>query len=223
MTLALFQVEFAVQIKSQECIKSVQEALQRAGVTDIEIDQQEGRVVIETATIPWNELQRTIEATGRRAVLTGFGGKSCVSIVDVTECSGLRGVVRFCAVGASGVVIDGVIDGLAPSVAHSVSVHECGDVSRGCESVGDFFGGQVRVTSDAEGRASFRVVEKELSVDDLIGRSVVVSQAGDRLGCGIIARSAGIFENYKKICACDGLTLWDERDRPIAGKGRSKY
>lgn len=44
----------------------------------------------------------------------------------------------------------------------------------------------------------------------------------DRLACGIIARSAGLFQNPKQICACDGVTLWEERDRPIAGKGRSK-
>lgn len=43
-----------------------------------------------------------------------------------------------------------------------------------------------------------------------------------RLACGIIARSAGLFQNPKQICACDGITLWEERDRPIAGKGRSK-
>lgn len=43
-----------------------------------------------------------------------------------------------------------------------------------------------------------------------------------RLACGIIARSAGLFQNPKQICACDGVTLWEERDRPIAGKGRRK-
>jgi copper chaperone for superoxide dismutase len=29
------------------------------------------------------------------------------------------------------------------------------------------------------------------------------------VACGIIARAAGVGENYKKICACDGTTLWD--------------
>lgn len=43
-----------------------------------------------------------------------------------------------------------------------------------------------------------------------------------RIACGIIARTAGLFQNPKQICACDGVTLWEERDRPIAGKGRSK-
>lgn len=44
---------------------------------------------------------------------------------------------------------------------------------------------------------------------------------GPRLSCGIISRSAGLFENRKKFCACDGVTIWDERDKPAAGKGRS--
>ena len=42
------------------------------------------------------------------------------------------------------------------------------------------------------------------------------------MACGIIARSSGVFENSKRICACDGVTMWDERDVPIAGGMRSK-
>ncbi len=33
-----------------------------------------------------------------------------------------------------------------------------------------------------------------------------------RLACGVIARSAGLFENMKKICSCSGKTLWEERE-----------
>lgn len=43
-----------------------------------------------------------------------------------------------------------------------------------------------------------------------------------RLACGIIARSAGLFQNPKQICSCDGLTIWEERHRPIAGEGRKE-
>ncbi|CAH0698328.1 unnamed protein product [Spodoptera exigua] len=73
---------------------------------------------------------------------------------------------------------------------------------------------------------------------DIIGRSVAVTERKDDLGrgsspsskidgdsgtpiaCGIIARSAGVFQNPKRICACDGVVVWDEKDRPLAGKGR---
>ncbi|XP_047427542.1 copper chaperone for superoxide dismutase [Mugil cephalus] len=96
------------------------------------------------------------------------------------------------------------------------------------------------IVAGADGRASFRLEDNQLKVWDVIGRSLVVDaheddlgrgghplskqtgNSGERLACGIIARSAGLFQNPKQICACDGVTLWEERDRPIAGKGRSK-
>ncbi|XP_032399815.1 copper chaperone for superoxide dismutase [Etheostoma spectabile] len=96
------------------------------------------------------------------------------------------------------------------------------------------------IVAGPDGRASFRQEDRQLKVWDVIGRSLVVDAAeddmgrgnhplskqtgnsGERLACGIIARSAGLFQNPKQICACDGVTLWEERDRPIAGEGRSK-
>jgi len=44
---------------------------------------------------------------------------------------------------------------------------------------------------------------------------VCVKQVGallSRVACGIIARASGMFENAKRICACSGATLWEERD-----------
>ncbi|AWO97434.1 putative copper chaperone for superoxide dismutase [Scophthalmus maximus] len=96
------------------------------------------------------------------------------------------------------------------------------------------------IVAGPDGRASFRLEDSQLKVWDVIGRSLVVDageddlgrgppplsrqtgNSGERLACGIIARSAGLFQNPKQICACDGVTLWEERDRPIAGKGRRK-
>ncbi|KAM9836897.1 copper chaperone for superoxide dismutase [Aulostomus maculatus] len=96
------------------------------------------------------------------------------------------------------------------------------------------------IVAGPDGRASFRLEDNQLKVWDVIGRSLVVDErqddlgrggqplskmtgnSGQRLACGIIARSAGLFQNTKQICACDGVTLWEERDRPIAGKGRRK-
>ena len=95
------------------------------------------------------------------------------------------------------------------------------------------------VAADASGRASFRLVDRVLNVGDIIGRSLVIKEGADDLGrggtpesktdgaagkgiaCGIIARSAGLFDNPKKICACDGKTLWDERGDYTRGKKQS--
>ncbi|XP_051820920.1 copper chaperone for superoxide dismutase [Antechinus flavipes] len=96
------------------------------------------------------------------------------------------------------------------------------------------------VYAGSDGRATFRLEDEQLQVWDIIGRSLVIDageddlgqgghplskitgNSGERLACGIIARSAGLFQNPKQICSCDGLTLWDERGRPIAGEGRKK-
>ncbi|XP_019402903.1 PREDICTED: copper chaperone for superoxide dismutase [Crocodylus porosus] len=94
------------------------------------------------------------------------------------------------------------------------------------------------VMADDDGRATFRLEDARLKVWDIIGRSLVVDageddlgrgahplskvtgNSGERMACGIIARSAGLFENPKQICACDGVTIWEERDCPMAGPGR---
>ena len=66
---------------------------------------------------------------------------------------------------------------------------------------------------DEKGEASFLGVKKSLRVGDLIGRAVVVYGTEDKTNPGaaaaVIARSAGVGENYKKICLCDGTTIWE--------------
>ena len=78
-------------------------------------------------------------------------------------------------------------------------------------------------------RASLQMVSCDLQVSNLIGRSVVVSSGHSRFDIvsvcllihlcflilvrvmyGIIARSAGLFENPKQLCTCDGVSVWDE-------------
>jgi copper chaperone for superoxide dismutase len=195
-------------------------------VTILEINADNGRVLVETKR-PWTEIKEQMEKTGKNAVLTGFGGRSAVAIVDKGQA---KGVIRFCSINEKqGVVVDGVLDGLQPKTKHVVNVHEFGDVSSGCQSVGDVYGQpekEVLVTSDESGRTTFRFLRTQLTVPEIIGRSVVVRPANaapeqpNQMACGIIARAAGIFQNYKKICACDGVTIWDERNRPVAGAGR---
>ncbi|XP_006818904.1 copper chaperone for superoxide dismutase-like [Saccoglossus kowalevskii] len=96
------------------------------------------------------------------------------------------------------------------------------------------------ITSNENGRAAFTIEDNLVKVWDIIGRSVVIHSGADDMGrsndgcsktngnsgsglaCGIIARSAGLFQNTKKFCACDGVTIWDERNVPLAGSGRRR-
>ena len=73
------------------------------------------------------------------------------------------------------------------------------------------------ITSQNDGRAVFRFEDNVVKLSDIIGRSLVVTDGvnrNERLVCGIIARSSGLFENPKTICACDGVSIWDERESP---------
>ncbi|XP_031617746.1 copper chaperone for superoxide dismutase [Contarinia nasturtii] len=250
-------VEFAVQMSGPGCAEKVKQSLNSVGTVNIDIPS--GRVVVDS-DMPWIEIQEKIEETGRRAVLSGFGEKSAVAIVKDVDDK-IKGVVRFSSTPddahTSGCVVDGVIDGLTPG-QHGLHIHECGDISNGCESLGKHYnprntrhgspdnsidqrhaGDLGNIEADNGGRAKFRFADKLLTVNEIIGRSIVVTEraddfglgnaenslidgdSGKRLACGIIARSAGIFQNFKKICACDGVTIWDERDKPVAGGNRS--
>ncbi|KAG0051560.1 hypothetical protein BGZ83_003569 [Gryganskiella cystojenkinii] len=112
-----------------------------------------------------------------------------------------------------------------------------GDTETG--HVGDL--GNIEV--DAKGWGDLVLESKRLKVWDIIGRSVVVTEKEDRFTsvpastlsstaadkkddggsgrgiiCGIVARSAGVFENAKKVCLCDGTTIWEEESRMNKGE-----
>jgi copper chaperone for superoxide dismutase len=103
------------------------------------------------------------------------------------------------------------------------------------------YGDLYKFTASPSGRGQFHFSSRTLQVWELIGRSLVIheelslpgkrsvgsylrpntfSSFFSRVACGIIARSSGLFQNDKKICACDGIVLWDERDHPVAGINR---
>lgn len=124
------------------------------------------------------------------------------------------------------------MDGLKPG-KHGLAIHECGDISQGCSTVGNFYdpnpsenknriyGNLGEIQAREDGRAEFRLQDDVISLTDVIGRSLVVTESikdkvpfGRRLACGIIARSAGLFQNPKTICACDGVSIWDESSKP---------
>lgn len=85
---------------------------------------------------------------------------------------------------------------------------------------GRVYGDLGTVVASKNGRAAFRLEDGVVKISEIIGRSFVVTGeskdnvAQRRLSAGIIARSAGLFQNPKTICACDGVSLWDEVSKP---------
>ena len=75
------------------------------------------------------------------------------------------------------------------------------------------------VTANEEGHAEYSGTNDRIKVWDLIGRAVVLRKHEDELGRGslteaglaaaVIARSAGVGQNYKNLCSCDGSVIWE--------------
>jgi len=99
--------------------------------------------------------------------------------------------------------------------------------------------GVVDVGGDGVGGA---FIERPVSIWELVGRGVVVARVGglalhgrreeqmpvhqeekldrndkDTL-VGVIARSAGVWDNDKTVCSCSGKTVWEERQEQT-GRG----
>lgn len=135
-------------------------------------------------------------------------------------------------VGENQTLIDLTLNGLKPG-EYVVSINRSGDLSEGPESTGDVWeklsetasAGDVSsargalgvVTVDESGQAG-TMIDKAFSIWEVIGLSVVVAPLDgtarkDDMNslAGVVARSAGVWENDKIVCSCSGQSVWEER------------
>ncbi|KAF2210566.1 hypothetical protein CERZMDRAFT_45072 [Cercospora zeae-maydis SCOH1-5] len=160
----------------------------------------------------------------------------------------VRGLVRMVevvpkdqegkSVGEALVLADMTLKGVGEGTYH-VSVRETGDISQGPRSVGGVWDwskakeegrknvkgvfGTIQVGRNGMGSV---FVDRPVRIWELIGRSMVVSRAelgkeekeDENTLVGVIARSAGVWDNDKTVCSCSGKTVWEERTEQ-RGKG----
>ncbi|KAK4802875.1 hypothetical protein SAY86_001078 [Trapa natans] len=219
--------EFMVDMKCEGCANAVKNKLQTVnGVTNIEVDLK-NQVVRILGTSSVKVLTESLEQTGQKARLIGQGVPEDFLIsAAVAEFKGpeIFGVVRFAQVSMELARIEANFSGLSAG-KHAWSINEFGDLTRGAASTGNLFNPKIEgivntplgdlgtLEADEKKEAIFTGVKQNLRVADLIGRSVVLYQTEDTSEAGIeaavIARSAGVGENYKKLCTCDGTIIWE--------------
>ncbi|TPX56056.1 hypothetical protein PhCBS80983_g04833 [Powellomyces hirtus] len=224
------RTEFAVDMHCDSCSHTVTSALSRiTGITNLSISIPSKTVTIES-TAPPSLLFKALRSTGLNTVLRGQSTTGSHSHLGAAVCifesfrgakgwaqHNNKGLARLVQVDGETCLVDVTIDGVTPG-EHVVSIHECGDISGGCESTGKALTELGKVMVDASGRGDLVVEKRDVKVWDIIGRSIVIdaanqkatAEAGKDAVCGIIARSAGVFENPKSVCSCDGKTLWEE-------------
>jgi copper chaperone for superoxide dismutase len=164
-----------------------------------------------------------------------IGAAVCILETHSTKVAEqVRGLVRMVQVAANMTILDVSIRGLSPGT-YTASIRENGDISRGPESTGRIWDSVSASTPTASPAKESRGVlgtltipnsgigsiflDKPIQIWELIGRSIVVSKEGnekldkedpDTL-VGVIARSAGVWDNDKTVCSCSGKTVWEER------------
>ncbi|KAM6588068.1 copper chaperone for superoxide dismutase, chloroplastic/cytosolic [Cannabis sativa] len=219
--------EYMVDMKCEGCVNAVKNKLQTVnGVKSVEVDLS-NQVVRILGSTPVKTMTEALEQTGRKARLIGQGVPEDFLIsAAVAEFKGpeIFGVVRLAQVNMELARIEANFSGLSPG-KHGWSINEFGDLTNGAASTGKVFNtpregptdepvGDLRtLDADEKGEAFFSGVKPNLRVAELIGRSIAIYKTENRSDSGIaaavIARSAGVGENYKKLCTCDGTTIWE--------------
>jgi len=238
-----FQTTFAVPLHCASCVKDVSGALEKVeGITKIEANLKDQLFHIEGTAAP-SSIVSAIESTGRDAILRGSGSSNsagvCILETHAKAVSDpVRGLARMVQVSDNRTLVDLTLRGVSPGTYHA-TVRETGDISRGAVSTGGIweaikalggFGqprgvfGKVEVGQDGRGSA---FLDRPVSIWEVIGRSMVVSKQQEEKAfqtddpdtlVGVIARSAGVWDNDKTVCSCSGKTVWEERQEQV-GKG----
>ncbi|KAL5727831.1 hypothetical protein ACHQM5_000978 [Ranunculus cassubicifolius] len=220
------QTEFMVDMSCEGCVKSVKNKLLTVdGIKEVEVDLS-NQVVRVLGSSPVKVMADALEQTGRKARLIGQGiAEDFLVSAAVSEFKGpnIFGVVRIAQVNMELARIEANFSGLSPG-KHGWSINQFGDLTKGAASTGKVFnptnqsineplGDLGTLEAQETGETFFSGVKPNLRVVDLIGRAIVVYETEDKsdpgIAAAVIARSAGVGENYKKLCTCDGTTIWE--------------
>ncbi|PMD43319.1 Cu,Zn superoxide dismutase-like protein [Hyaloscypha variabilis F] len=230
-----FQTLFAVPMTCESCVKDISGSLFKlSGIQKVEANLKDQLVTIEGTAAP-SAIVAAIQSTGRDAILRGTGGSNSAAVCILethsnTVSDKVRGLARMVQVAPNLTLIDLTIRGLSPG-SYWATVRETGDISNGAISTrgiwtdrkeGDRkprgFLGTVQVGKDGIGSV---FLDKPIQIWEMIGRGMVVSKQHEGQGkyekndedtlVGVIARSAGVWDNDKTVCSCSGKTLWEER------------
>ena len=133
-----------------------------------------------------------------------------------------------------GLLIKGTVNGLAPNTQHGFHVHQFGDLTNKCASVGDhynpfgrFHGGPMdfikhvgdlgNITANANGTANVRIVTNAFSLNNrfpVLGRSLVVHANVDDLGRGT-AQTSKTTGNSGARVGCGVISIANPAITPV--------
>ncbi|EWG51281.1 hypothetical protein FVEG_10310 [Fusarium verticillioides 7600] len=233
-----FETLFAVPLSCDGCVKAVSDSLYKlGGISNVEGNLKDQLVSVK-GTAPPSAIVEAIQATGRDAILRGTGASNsaAVSILETFEdpvdgfyeepSRDVRGLARMVQVSSGRTLVDLTIRGVSPGT-YKASIRAYGDLKNGATSTGPVWTGEdkkprgdlgtIEVGEDGRGAA---FIDHGFQIWEVIGHAMVLTRQEEKdeplkndkdTVVGIIARSAGMWDNDKTVCSCTGKTLWEER------------
>ncbi|KAK4138163.1 Cu,Zn superoxide dismutase-like protein [Trichocladium antarcticum] len=147
----------------------------------------------------------------------------------------VRGLARMVQVSPTETLVDLTVRGVAPGT-YRATIREYGDLKDGASSAGPVWSAQSRdgggsrgVLGTVEvGAGGYGTVflNRPFQIWEVIGHALAISRQEETGGVplgndedtivGVIARSAGVWDNDKTVCSCTGKTLWEERKDEVS-------
>ncbi|KAL8789215.1 MAG: hypothetical protein Q9195_006924 [Heterodermia aff. obscurata] len=235
--LPAYEATFSVALECDECVKDISSALEKLPAI-----QSTGRAAIlrgsgrsNSAAVCILELPPTPLSSNGDSIPTPNLVRGLIRLIELSAPPPAQ------SNGASGAnqdpvtLLDLTLTGMRPGT-YVASLRKSGDISEGAKSMGNVFGGLQdsrngelgKVKVNEEGRGEL-VGEINWPIWEAVGRGIVVQWEGggesasknngrEEVVVGVVARSAGVWENEKVVCGCSGKTVWEEREEMI-GKG----
>ncbi|SCU81731.1 LAFA_0C06832g1_1 [Lachancea sp. 'fantastica'] len=229
-----FEATYAVEMHCESCVKDITSCL--SSIPGISLGFHVPEKLLEvTGTVAPSVIISKLQDCGRDAIIRGTGkpDSAAVSILETFEPiasndTPVRGLARIVNVGPSKTWFDITLNGVEKPGKYYASIRNNGDISQGAKSTGGSFY-EFSVPIECNSKSDFgenlysgqAFLSSSLQIWELVGRSFMVSAdpknrpgAGSEF-CGVIARSAGVWQNDKQVCACSGKTIWEERKEAL--------
>ncbi|KAK5653148.1 hypothetical protein OQA88_9247 [Cercophora sp. LCS_1] len=224
-----FQTLFAVPMTCDGCVRDISGALHKLrGITKVEANLQDQLVLIEGTGAAVSILETFHEGGPDAAPTNEDGGNQRY----------VRGLARMVQVNSTTTLVDLTLRGVKPGNYYA-TIREYGNLANGAPSTGPVwfskatetktdgsargFLGTLKVGPDGHGSV---FVNHPFQIWEVIGHAMVVSSQDESNGSpltndentvvGVIARSAGMWDNDKTVCSCTGKTLWEERKDEVS-------
>lgn len=222
----MIEMVFNVPMECEECENAVTEALNNiTGLENVKADWKSQVVNVFGCAAP-SEIVRRLQNIGKDAIIRGTGAPNSAAVSILQSFSRrdrehtVKGLARIVAVEESRLMVDLTLSDISNG-EYFPQIRSSGNLSEGPFSTGRIFHlfdpielKLVQPNTDGTNlHQSF--LRAPLKILDLIGRSFVLTKDKPDLSedsiCGVVARSAGAWENNKTLCTCSGQTVWQER------------